>query len=139
MKKSVALAIFLLFGLGISVQNVELLEVHAADVIGPAEFGQASPNIRLPDYQDSSIALIHLAKDNGKSNGGKAKVGNENKSDKPDLRYVDWSKPDAVKKDEVNGNGNGNGQENEDKDKEDEGDKEDDKGFDRLWDVILYG
>ena len=122
--------------------------------IGEMDVDASSTTISLQSNQINRSATVggalmvpmdtRLAKDKGddKDSEGDKKVGEaEEKSDKPDLRTVDWSKASSAKK----GNGNGNGDEEDkdedgdDEEKEDEDKEEDEEGFDRLWDVVTNG
>ena len=80
-----------------------------------------------------------LAKDKGddKDSDDDKKVGKaEEKSDKPDLRTVDWAKTASAKKDDGNGEAAEEDEGEADEEKEDE---EESEGFDRLWDVVTNG
>ncbi len=85
----------------------------------------------------SEAQLILMAK----NDNDKDKVGNGGGSDKPDLRYVDWSQASSVKKKTGSGNGNGNNGDEEEEDEVEKAEEEEEgeEGFDRLWDVVLYG
>ncbi|MDQ1240486.1 MAG: hypothetical protein QG577_2672 [Thermodesulfobacteriota bacterium] len=94
MKKSVVLILSLLLGLGLSVLIAKPREARAVDFLAPACYCQASSNIKIEDSRDSGLPIILLAKDNGKSNGGKAKVSNgqedeEDEGDKEDDKEFD--------------------------------------------------
>lgn len=139
MKRHTALIIFLAVGIGISLGWSVRVVAHAAHqgsftdqvVIAAALNIQHGPNSQH----------IRLAKDNGESEHGNGKVVNGDKSDKPDLRYVDWSKSSSIQAKIINGNGNELGEEEQDEEEAEKEEEETDEeeGFDRLWDVVLYG
>ncbi len=141
MKKRVALILFLALGIGVSLEMSVRWTAHAA---GRTELLMSNVSrLATVDAQQATDAqFIRLARGNGDADKDNGKVGNGDKSDKPDLRYVDWSKSTSVQKKGAKGdeNGNGDGDDEEDEgEKEEEEKEEEEEGFDRLWDVVLYG
>ncbi|MGB9616604.1 MAG: hypothetical protein ACP5M0_02200 [Desulfomonilaceae bacterium] len=140
MKRRTALMTFLALGVAISLGFSARLAAHAVhqvDSLNHKVFFTAMSTGQV----GSDAQLIRLAKGNGDADKDDSKVGNGDKSDKPDLRYVDWSKSSSVQKKGGNGNGNGEGEDEEDEGEKEEEEKEEEEGegFDRLWDVVLYG
>lgn len=134
MKRSVASRIYFLFGFVVLLQLASIGNARLTDDIrSSSQSVKVFSSTMGQDYGNSGFPTILLAKDNGKSNGGKGKIGSGDKSDKPDLRYVDWSKPSSIK------NGDNGDDEEDKKDGENGKEEEETEGFDRLWDVILYG
>jgi phosphopantothenoylcysteine synthetase/decarboxylase len=141
MKRRSALMIFLAIGAAISLGLSARVVAHAAHQADALTYQVFSAGISA-DQLASDAQFIRLAKGNGEPEKGNGKIENGDKSEKPDLRYVDWSKSSSVEK--KGGNGNGNGEDEEADGEEDEGEKEEqekeeEEGFDRLWDVVLYG
>lgn len=141
MKRRSALMIFLAIGAAISLGLSARVVAHAAHQADALTYQVFSAGISADQFA-SDAQFIRLAKGNGEPEKGNGKIENGDKSEKPDLRYVDWSKSSSVKK--KGGNGNGNGEDEEADGEEDEGEKEEqekeeEEGFDRLWDVVLYG
>jgi len=141
MKRRTALMIFLAIGAAISFGFSARVVAHAAHQADALTYQVFSAGISA-DQLASDAQFVRLAKGNGEPEKGNGKIENGDKSEKPDLRYVDWSKSSSVEK--KGGNGNGNGEDEEADGEEDEGEKEEqekeeEEGFDRLWDVVLYG
>jgi len=138
MKKLITLLIFMTLGIGLCLALSAGGTVCASVEPGLLQ-GQGLDNTTLDSRQKPEAQLILLAKVSGDDDKNNLRKAEE--SDKPDLRYVDWSKPSSV--------GKKNGDSSEDENGEDENDesesekKEDEEpeeeGFDRLWDVVLYG
>lgn len=141
MKRRSALMIFLAIGAAISFGFSARVVAHTAHQADALTYQVFSAGISA-DQLASDAQFVRLAKGNGEPEKGNGKIENGDKSEKPDLRYVDWSKSSSVEK--KGGNGNGKGEDEEADGEEDEGEKEEEEkeeeeGFDRLWDVVLYG
>lgn len=137
MKRRRPLMILLVIGAAISFSFFVHLVAHAGHQVGGMN-DQVFSAKASTDQLVSHAQSIRLAKDNGENDKGTGKVSNGDKSDKPDLRYVDWSKSPSVQKNGGNGNGEGEDEEEEGEDEE-EDEEEEEEGFDRQWDVVLYG
>ncbi len=130
--------IFLALGIAISLEFSAGLTANAAHQAHILNH-QVSSAAMFTGQLGSDAQFIRLARGNGDADKDKGKIGNGDKSDKPDLRYVDWSKSSSVQKKNGNGNGEEKGEDDEDEGEKEEQEKDEEEGFDRLWDVVHYG